>query len=265
MYRQPLREMPLEPKVRGLLFDIDDTFTTDGRITPRAFSALADWADSGHLAIAVTGRSAGWCDHIARMWPVNAVVGENGAFWFAFDQRARHMQRWIIRSEAEREASKQAFSTITHTILEAVPQARVAADQAYRISDLAIDFAEDCGPLPLEDAQRIAAIMTQAGMTAKVSSIHVNGWFGNFDKLTTTRLLAQDLFDITEDQIREGFVYIGDSPNDSPMFSYFSRSVGVANVARYEGLIDHWPKFVCSGESGAGFAEVVRHMLAHGA
>lgn len=264
MYRQSLREMPLEPKVRGLLFDIDDTFTTDGRITPTAFSALADWANSGHLAIAVTGRSAGWCDHIARMWPVNAVVGENGAFWFAFDQVARRMQRWFIRSEAEREASKQKFSTIAHAILEAVPQARVAADQAYRISDLAIDFAEDCGPLQLEDAQRIAAIMTEAGMTARVSSIHVNGWFGNFDKLTTTRLLLRDLFDIGEDQIREDFIYIGDSPNDSPMFSYFSRSVGVANVARYEGLIDYWPKFVCSQESGAGFAEVVRHMLARG-
>ena len=71
----------LEPRgVTSLLFDIDDTLTTEGRLTGAAYAALERFKVAGKRAIAVTGRPAGWCDHIARMWPLDAVVGENGAF-----------------------------------------------------------------------------------------------------------------------------------------------------------------------------------------
>ncbi len=262
---RPLVEMPLDPPIQGLLFDIDDTFTTDGQMTADAFFALEQWHAQGRLAIAVTGRPAGWCDHFARMWPVDAVVGENGAFWFSFDRHARRMKRGFIRSEAERAQSRQAFEKITQDVLQAVPGAQVASDQAYRISDLAIDFAEDCGPLSLDQANQIARIMREAGMTAKVSSIHVNGWFGDFDKLSTTRAFALEQFGLASETLAKAFVYIGDSPNDSPMFSFFERSIGVANVARYQGLMDHWPSYICRQESSAGFAEALQHILHKGA
>ncbi len=262
---RPLAEMPLDPPIQGLLFDIDDTFTTDGQMTADAFGALEQWHSSGHIAIAVTGRPAGWCDHFARMWPVDAVVGENGAFWFSFDRNARRIRRHFVRSTEERAKSHQAFDAITQAVLKAVPGAQVASDQAYRISDLAIDFAEDCGPLSLDQANQIAAIMREAGMTAKVSSIHVNGWFGDFDKLSTTLALVREQYGLSSQTLSKTFVYIGDSPNDSPMFSFFERSIGVANVARYEGLMDHWPRYVCRQESASGFAEAVQHILHKGA
>ncbi len=259
---RPLSEIPLDPPVKGLLFDIDDTFTTEGQVTSQAFAALERWVDSGRIAIAVTGRPAGWCDHFARMWPLHAVVGENGAFWFSFDRQARRMKRGFVRSEAERAQSRQAFAAITQQVLQAVPGSQVSADQAYRISDLAIDFAEDCGPLSLDQANQIAAIMRQAGMTAKISSIHVNGWFGDFDKLSTTRTFVLEQFGLSSETLAKSFVYIGDSPNDSPMFSFFERSIGVANVMRYEGLMDHWPAYVTTQESADGFAEPLNRLLA---
>lgn len=261
----PLAEMPLDPPIQGLLFDIDDTFTTDGLMTAEAFTALEHWHAAGRLAIAVTGRPAGWCDHFARMWPVDAVVGENGAFSFSFDRGLRRMRRQFVRSDAERATSRAAFDAIIQAVLAAVPGAQVASDQAYRISDLAIDFAEDCGPLGLDQANQIAAIMRASGMTAKVSSIHVNGWFGDFDKLSTTRTLAFEKFGLSADALAKAFVYIGDSPNDSPMFAFFERSVGVANVARYEGLMDHWPRYICRQSSAAGFAEALQYILQKGA
>jgi len=261
MNPQPLAQMPRDLPIRGLLFDIDDTFTTDGKMSGEAFSALQAWQQSGRLAIAVTGRPAGWCDHIARMWPVDAVVGENGAFWFCFDSRLRKMQRHVVVTQGEQRQREEALESICQAVQKKVPAARIAADQAYRLSDLAIDFAEDCGPLSLDSAQEIARIMQGFGMTVKISSIHVNGWFGNFDKLSTTRLLAKQQFGVAAAELSKSFVYLGDSPNDSPMFSFFERSVGVANVVRYQGVMEHWPRYICTQESAAGFTEALRFLL----
>ena len=76
--------------LQGVLFDIDDTFTTHGRIPACSLSALWDLKNAGLKLISVTGRPAGWCDHIARMWPLDGVVGENGAFYFWLDERSEN-------------------------------------------------------------------------------------------------------------------------------------------------------------------------------
>jgi hydroxymethylpyrimidine pyrophosphatase-like HAD family hydrolase len=98
-------------------------------------------------------------------------------------------------------------------------------------------------------------------MTAKISSIHVNGWFGEYDKLGMARTLARECFGIDLDSARAQFAYAGDSPNDSPMFAYFPASLGVANVRRFEGRLDPPPAFVTLEDAGAGFAELVNHLL----
>jgi hypothetical protein len=116
-------------------------------------------------------------------------------------------------------------------------------------------------PLPLEAAQRIAALMRQAGLSAKVSSIHVNGWFGEYDKLAMTRRLFAERFALELDVVQRGVVFAGDSPNDAPMFGFFDHSVGVANVRRFEGLLAAPPKYVTRAAAGAGFAELAEHLL----
>jgi hydroxymethylpyrimidine pyrophosphatase-like HAD family hydrolase len=103
--------------------------------------------------------------------------------------------------------------------------------------------------------------MRDAGLTAKVSSIHVNGWFGRYDKLTTARLLFRERFGIDLEQANRTVVYAGDSPNDAPMFAFFANSVGVANVQRFSGLLEAPPKYVTAKESGAGFAELAERLL----
>ncbi len=256
---KPLAELRGAGRLRGLLFDIDDTLTTEGRLTAEAYAALGRLQASGRLAIAVTGRPGGWCDHIARMWPVDAVVGENGAFYFRYEKG--RLQKRYRDGKAERAAKRSQLGAIAERILSAVPGSALASDQAYREADLAIDYCEDVPRLPLEEAERIAALMREAGLNAKVSSIHVNGWFGGYDKLAMTKTLFAEIYGTDLDAASADFAFAGDSPNDAPMFGYFENSVGVANVSRFAGHLAAAPKYVTQRDFGAGFAELVAHLL----
>lgn len=247
--------------IRGLFFDIDDTLTTEGRLTAQAYSALERWKAAGKIAVPITGRPAGWCDHIARMWPVDAVIGENGAFYFYYDPAARKLQKHFLYDEPTRIANRARMAAVRDHILASVPGCALASDQLYREADLAIDFCEDVPALGLAGAERIAALMREAGMTAKISSIHVNGWFGDYDKLGMTLTFARERLGIELDPSGEGFAFAGDSPNDAPMFGFFRNSVGVANVRRYEALLAAKPAFITHGEAGTGFAELVTRLL----
>jgi HAD superfamily hydrolase (TIGR01484 family) len=256
---KPLAELPEPQRIRGLLFDIDDTLTTEGRLTAAAYAAMERLKDAGRLVVPITGRPAGWCDHIARMWPVDAVVGENGAFYF-WHGEGRLRKRF--RDPAPVRAEKRArLDAIAQRILATVPGAAIAADQPYRETDLAIDWCEDVAPLPLEAAERIAALMREAGLTAKLSSIHVNGWFGDYDKLAMAKALFAERFGADLVRANGEYVFAGDSPNDAPLFAFFDNSVGVANIRRFTGHLAAQPKYVTQAESGAGFAEVVQHLL----
>ena len=246
--------------VRALLFDIDDTLTTSGKLTAPAYAALERLHGSGKRAIAVTGRPAGWCDHIARMWPIDAVVGENGAFYFRY--ASGRLLRHYHDATDQRASHREQLAQIGADIVAAVPGCAIAADQPYRETDLAIDYCEDVAPLPLESAERIAQLMRSAGLHAKLSSIHVNGWFGDYDKLAMTRVLFRQEFSIDLERDRASIVYVGDSPNDAPMFEFFPNAVGVANLRRFGGVLDAAPKYITSASSGAGFAELAEHLLA---
>jgi HAD superfamily hydrolase (TIGR01484 family) len=249
-------------RVRGVLADIDDTLTTDGRLTAQAYAALAALHEAGYLVVPVTGRPAGWCDHIARMWPVAAVVGENGAFYFAYDRAARRLVKRFRDDDATRERHRRQIAAVRDRILAEVPGTALASDQLYREGDLAIDYCEDVPRLDDAAVDRIVALMRAAGMTAKVSSIHVNGWFGDYDKLGMTRTLLEERAGVDLDRNRDRYVFVGDSPNDAPLFAYFPLSVGVANVRRFAARLEHAPAFVTAEESGTGFAELAARILA---
>jgi HAD superfamily hydrolase (TIGR01484 family) len=260
---QPITDLSSAKKasVRFVLTDIDDTMTSDGRLTAASYDALERLARHGYRVIPVTGRPAGWCDLIARFWPVDAVVGENGAFYFRYDHDARAMTRQYWMNEVERESARRRLAALASTIVAAVPGARLAADQSYRVADLAIDYREDTGPLPPDAVERIAALMREAGAVAKISSIHVNGWFGAWDKLAMTRRLFAEQYGIDLDGDRDIAAFIGDSPNDEPMFAFFPLSVAVANISAYLHLLSVKPTYVTAAKAGAGFVEFAEVLL----
>ena len=248
--------------VRFVLSDIDDSLTLDGRLPGEAYMAMDRLRAAGLTVVPITGRPAGWCDHIARMWPVGGVVGENGAFYFHYDEGEKKMVRRYWKNAAERAADRRRLDELRARILAAVPGAAVAADQAYREADLAIDYCEDVPPLGPGEVARIVEMFEAAGARAKVSSIHVNGWFGEYDKLAMTRTLFGEVFGLDLDAVREAVVFCGDSPNDAPMFAYFPNSVGVANVRAFAGRLDAEPAWVTERPGGHGFAELAELLLA---
>jgi len=261
---KPFDQFPafLKKNIKYVLTDIDDTLTVDGRLPAPAFIAMERLKNAGIKVIPITGRPAGWCDHIARMWPVDGLVGENGAFYFRYDDSLKKMQRRYFKSEEQRIADRHRLEKLKAEILLKIPGCRVSVDQAYREADLAIDYCEDIERLPDHDIDKIVSLFENAGAQAKVSSIHVNGWFGDYDKLTMTAMMFEEVYGHRLGKVKDQIIFSGDSPNDVPMFAYFPNSVGVANVNQFEGKMDHYPAWVTKNEGGYGFAEMVKMLLA---
>lgn len=260
---RPLAELPaaIRRAIRFVLTDIDDTLTTEGRLTAASYAALERLAGAGLSVVPITGRPAGWCDLVARLWPVEAVIGENGAFYFRYERPTRRMVRRYWAAEGERRAGRERLEAVGARILAAVPGAALAADQPYRIADLAIDVREDVPPLPPEAVERILEGFRSAGAQAKLSSIHVNGWFGAYDKLAMAKLLFAEVFGVDIEKARDKVLFIGDSPNDAPMFGFFPNAVAVANIRDFSGRLSALPAYVTNACSGAGFVELAEALL----
>ncbi|MCL5807979.1 MAG: HAD-IIB family hydrolase [Deltaproteobacteria bacterium] len=251
----------LKKNIGYVLTDIDDTLTNEGKLSSVVFTAMEDLRKAGIRIVPITGRPAGWCDHIARMWPINGLVGENGAFYFSYDGTRKKMVRRYWKSEKGRRSDRKKLDKIKQEILKKIPGCAVASDQAYRETDLAIDYCEDVPPLSMHEAEEIVKCFLKYGARAKISSIHVNGWFGDYDKLAMTRLLFEGVFNESLESVKDHVIFTGDSPNDAPLFGYFPNSVGVANVIHFTGKMTNEPAWITEKVGGYGFAEMVETLL----
>lgn len=245
--------------VRFVMFDIDDTITEDGRLLRESYDAIWSLYELGIEAIPVTGRPAGWCDLIARQWPVGGVVGENGAFaMFMDDDRLSS----VYHDAAPEPTSVRArLADLGRLTIQRFPGLRLAKDQPYRIFDVALDFAEEEPRFDLDFAVEVKKFCEAQGAVAKVSSIHVNAWFGAYDKLSMAEAFLSSRYGYDPVLDIEAVLYFGDSPNDEPMFGRFPLSCGVANVQGYATLLKEPPKFVTKRPFGYGFAEGIDVLL----
>lgn len=249
-----------QPRKLTVVFtDIDDTLTSHGQLHPEPYAALWKLQAAGVKVVPVTGRPAGWCEMIARFWPVDGVVGENGGFYFRYIDRA--MKRVFFQDMEEQMENRKRLDAIAEQILSLVPGCAVASDQFTRLIDLAIDFAEDVGPLPKTQVLRIQDIFQKNGAQAKVSSIHVNGWFGDHDKLKMVEKFALDELRLTPRELLDKCTFVGDSPNDEPMFERFPLSFAVGGIERFQDQITHLPTYRSQADGGAGFVEIAERIL----
>lgn len=257
-------------KERSLVaFDLDDTLTEKGALSSEVLAALEAVQKHGWTTLLVTGRPAGWADALIKLLPLDAIVAENGALLFYWpDGKAKRQPRAECRKAywspqgygAQAPVGLQTrFEEAKRMILQAVPRARVASDQAYRLYDLAIDFAEEVDPpLGLNEAEKIREVFESLGAVAKVSSIHVNGWWGAFSKLDGLREIVEKQWGMS---IGRNLVYVGDSPNDGPLFGSEALSIGVANVHAFIGKSQfNLPRFVTREESGRGSLEILKSL-----
>jgi HAD superfamily hydrolase (TIGR01484 family) len=243
-----------------LFSDIDDTISREGRIDAAAYDAIWRASEAGLKVVPVTGRPAGWCDHIARMWPVHGVIGENGGLVFRMQDGRMH--REFLYDASTRAGFRKRLERVREQIFREVPGVGIASDQNYREYDLAIDFCEDVPALERDAVLRIQSIFESHGATAKISSIHVNGWYGDFDKLSCARTYMLNHLGLDPERDLNRCFFSGDSPNDEPMFGHFTEtSVGVADLRKYLDLLTRQPAFITPGGSGHGFVELVDRLL----
>ena len=254
-------------RIFGVFTDIDDTLTTDGAITVDALVALGKLKDAGLHVIAITGRPVGWSEPFARSWPIDAIVPENGSV--ALVRAMAHsphgavpigVQRLYLQDADTRTTNFQRMQQVAQRVLREVPGSTLARDSAGRETDIAIDHSE-FAHLPPADIARVVAIMRSEGMSATVSSIHINAWYGGHNKLEGARWIVRELFGRDLDNERPCWAYIGDSTNDQLMFEAFENSIGVANIRRFLPELMHLPSFVTRSERGAGFAEMAELLL----
>ncbi|MGE0762659.1 MAG: HAD family hydrolase [Bdellovibrionales bacterium] len=250
-----------QPELIEIIFtDIDGTLTLDGRLPESSYQALWRLHHAGKKVIPVTGRPAGWCDLIARFWPVHGVVGENGGLLYRYD--GKKMRRHEFISTQERRGHRESLKKIAREVRNQVPKARIAADQFSRRFDLAIDFAEDVQPaLTMHEIQLIKTIFEKHGAHAKISNIHVNGWFGDYDKLSACKWYCREWLNLDLGKNQSKVAYVGDSPNDEPMFAFFKNSFAVANVREFLPQMKYHPAYITKAKEGLGFVELIKQIV----
>ena len=268
----PLRDWPLEKRrnIVGVFTDIDDTLTTSGAITPDALQALSDLKQAGLQVIPITGRPVGWSERFAATWPVDAIVPENGAVALLRVNRKEFPALYADSSLSkiyQQDANLRAHNytrmqAVAARVVREVPQARVSRDSAGRETDIAIDHSE-FSHLDEASIRQVLGIMQQEGMRATVSSIHINGWYGDHNKLAGARWIVRELLGRDLSLEMDRWAYVGDSTNDQLMFEAFANSFGVANIRRFVPHLTFLPRYITASERGAGFAEVARALLAH--
>ncbi|MGJ7546458.1 HAD-IIB family hydrolase [Variovorax sp. LT1R16] len=258
---QSLATWPLEARrgVAGVFTDIDDTLTTDGAITADALAALGALRTAGLPTVAITGRPVGWSVPFVTAWPVDAIVAENGAVALLPLADGRIEKRYL-QDAATRAANFERMQGVLQRIEREIPGAVRATDSTGRETDIAIDHSEF---QHLSEAQiaAVVALMQREGMRATVSSIHINGWYGDHNKLVGARWIVRELWGRNLDEELDRWAYVGDSTNDQLMFKTFAHSIGVANVARFVPQLADLPRYVTAGERGAGFAEAAVAIL----
>ncbi len=260
MKNQTIIKPKMSPKIKFLFTDIDDTLTDQGRLGPEAYLSLWSAFNAGIKVIPVTGRPAGWCELIARQWPVDAVIGENGAFYFSV--KNNKMKRSFSVPPSQIKNNKKKLVLIKQNIIKLFPKIKVSSDQFVRLFDLAIDIAEEANPaLNESEINQILDLFHAAGAHAKASSIHINGWYGDYNKLTATLRFLKNEYQLEGQSVIDQCAFIGDSPNDEPMWAHFKNSFGVANIKRFLPQLKTPPSFITKERGGLGFTEAVTQLL----
>jgi hypothetical protein len=244
--------------VRFVLTDVDDTLTERGRMRSETLAAIERLRSSGLEVIPITGGPAGWCDMMVRMWPVSAAIAESGAIAYWIEEGGMKSMPYpdaVPLARAERLFEAYERLKADH------PWMRLGKNQFCRLYDLAVDYAEDEPKISRAEASALRDKFVAQGLRAAQSSIHVNVWLGSYNKVKMAEHFLRERFGFDLGAEPHAALYVGDSPNDEPMFERYPLSVGVANLAAHSGELRHLPRYITSSPCGRGFEEVVDILL----
>ncbi len=256
---KPFSQFPVEAlaRITAVFTDIDETLTIHGRITSPVLDAMEQLSERDIRVVPVTGRPAGWCHGLARMWPVAGVVAENGAAAYWLHNNVQRTLFWELDA-AQRASNRSRLDAIQHDAIRAFPFLSITQDQFLRIGDIAFDLCENVSPIPAAQISALTDYLKQRGLNTAVSGVHAHGYYGEPNKFSMTQRFVKEAWSEEFEAIDERCIFIGDSGNDVPMFAGFAHSIGVANVNRTLSVL---PKYVTSAHEGKGFIELAQALL----
>jgi len=258
-----IKDIPVEfcKDLEYFFTDIDDTITNNGLLPASSLNQIWKLHNAGIKVVLITGRPAGWCDYFSRMWPIDGVIGENGAFYYSFDRKHSNFERVYYLTEKERIENRKKLNKIRERVLTEVPSCGIASDQDFRLFDLAIDFCEDVSRISDNDFNKILKILKEEKAIYKVSSIHINCWYGDYNKVSCLRKYLKDRAGKSINEMQDKIFFTGDSPNDEPIFQEMKHTGAVANINNFLGQMDFYPSYVASKNTSDGFKEIVDIIL----
>jgi HAD superfamily hydrolase (TIGR01484 family) len=245
-------------RLRGLLFDLDDTLLDHAKLTEAAYSSLFRLREAGFESYAVTGRPAGWAAVIARQWPIDGAVAENGALAYVADARGLHTLDPV--EGAERGRRQAALAALVAEVRAEFPELVPADDVPLRRTDFTFDIGEH-ERVPRERVARVKAFAEARGASTLASSVHLHLSFDREDKASGAVRLIRSLRGLDPSSILTRYAFIGDSENDASCFAAFHASIGVHNLSGRPTLT---PRYITTRERGAGFVEAVTALLEAG-
>ncbi|MFK4448968.1 HAD superfamily hydrolase (TIGR01484 family) [Caballeronia udeis] len=241
--------------VQFVLTDMDETLTYKGRLAAATYLALERLQASGIRVVPVTAAPAGWCDQMARMWPVDGVIAENGGLFLRREPNSHSVEQIYWHPPGSIADIQKQLQVIAGVVEEAVPEARLADDQAFRLTSLAYKRTGT----DVDD--RIVEALVDAGADATINNLWVLGWIGGYDKLSMSIRVLAETFGISAEAATELVAYSGDSTNDGPMFGFFKHTAGVSTIVDYLPQLPVPPAWVTSGPGGVGFVEFADAIL----
>lgn len=242
--------------VKFVLTDMDETLTYKGRLAAPTYSALERLQASGIRVVPVTAAPAGWCDQMARMWPVDGVIGENGGLYFERATTGHGVVRRYWHPDDSLATISEHLKSIAETVTRKLPGARFAEDQSFRLTSIAFSRPDDPA-----FGEQIVHALREAGADVTINNLWILGWLGGYDKLSMARLILAEQYGVDIDQDRDSILYSGDSTNDAPMFEFFEHTVGVSTVTQYLNQIPVPPRWITRGPGGSGFVEAAEAVM----
>lgn len=256
---RPLSTLPRAraAALRGLVFDLDDTFLVGGALDPAAFDALFRMRAAGISLYACTGRPALWAELALRQWPIDAAIAENGALFYV--RRGERVARIDRVAPSERRRMRASLLGIAGRLLEDTPGLALADDNDARITDVTLDIGEHAS-IPRDVVRALELRARAEGARTFTSSVHLHLTFDADDKASGA-LRAIQVSGVGATKARAAFAYVGDSGNDAAAFAAFDTTIGVANVRPHLARFSIPPRWVCGGARAEGFVELASALI----
>lgn len=241
--------------IQFVLTDMDETLTHQGRLSAETYTALERLQSSGIHVVPVTAAPAGWCDQMARMWPVDGVIAENGGLFLRRSPDGLGVDRQFWHPPEHIEHVREQLKSIAQVVEKMAPDAQQADDQVFRLTSLAYRRTDN------DADHRIVDVLRQAGANATINNLWVLGWLGDYDKLTMSLRVLANAYGVNAETAHEVVAYSGDSANDAPMFEFFKHTAGVSTVIDCLPQLPIPPQWITHGPGGSGFVEFSNAIL----